>query len=310
MGHVAQAFPETDPEWRRELTLRSYEHLAMLAVEVSAMPRLITPDAWAEHVEVAQMDAALRELLSVRPTLLITGHVGNWEVVGATLGVLGFPIHALYRPLDMKPLDRWLRRTRGAQGIELLDKFGAAIQLPRLLASNERVAFVADQNAGDRGLSVPYFGRLTSTYKTIGVLAMRYGASIVCGHARRLGWDDGGSSRGRRVGGSALRYRIEIIDTFGPDEYMAQPDPQFYIAARYRRAFEGMIRAAPEQYLWMHRIWKSRPPHERANKPMPDRLRAKIADLPWTTDADVEAIEDRSDRDRALLAELGVDRLP
>lgn len=314
IGHLEQAFPDADEAWRHETALRSYEHLAMLGVELTAIPRVITHDAWGHHVEIGEMSAALHALLSGKPTVLITGHCGNWEVLGGTMGVLGFPMHALYRPLDLRPLDQWLRRTRAAQGIDLVDKFGAADILPGLLESGEPVGFVADQNAGDRGLFVPFMGRLTSTYKTIGLLTMQYQATVICGHARRLDWDGDspspGTSTGRRVGQRGLHYRIEVGDVFGPEDYTAAPDPLYYIAARYRRAIEAMIRRSPEQYLWMHRIWKSRPPHERQNKPFPPRLRAKIAELPWFDDAAVESIVDRSDRDRALLTELGTDRLP
>lgn len=315
-GALAQAFPDSDEDWRRETALRSYEHLAMLGVELTAVPRVITPDAWGEHVEIGDMSAALRALLADRPTVLITGHCGNWEVLAATLGVLGFPMHALYRPLDLQPLDMWLRRTRANQGIDLVDKFGAAEILPRLFENREPVGFVADQNAGDRALFVPFMGRLTSTYKTIGLLTKQYNATVVCGHARRLDWDaekpvaGTGPALGRRVGQRGLHYRIDVTDVFGPGDYNHQPDPLFYIAARYRKAIEDMIRSSPEQYLWMHRIWKSRPPHERKNSPFPPRLREKLEQLPWFTDADVDAIVDRSDRDRALLQELGTDRLP
>lgn len=308
------AMPGLTPAARGELVLRSYEHLAMLAVEVAMLGRLITPDSWQEHVQLGPMADALRPLLRRDPVVLISGHTGNWEVLGATMGVLGFPMHALYRPLDIRPLDRWLRRTRAAQGIELIDKFGAADRLPALLDQRDPVAFIADQNAGDKGVFVPFFGRLASAYKTIALLTLTHGATVLCGQAMRLDWDDDPSdpavALGRPVGDDALRYRMDIVDQFGPDEYLAQPDPAYYITARYRRAIETMVRRAPEQYLWMHRAWKSRPLHERRGEPFPPRLRDRLSGLPWMTDHDVQAIVDRSDADAALLARLGTDRLP
>jgi len=199
-----------------------------------------------------------------------------------------------------------------------VDKFGAAERLPELIDAGEPVGFVADQNAGDRGLFVPFLGRLTRTYKTIGLLAMRARATVVCGWARRIvqGEVDQPVRRGFSAGvGSAeidrgFRYRIEIPDVIHPEDYERQPDPLFYLTARYRRAIETMVRTAPDQYLWMHRIWKSRPRHERAHKPFPRSLRERLAALPWLDGAGVDALVERSDRDRALLAELGVDRLP
>src|SRR5690606_3396992 len=108
--------------------------------------------------------------------------------------------------------------------------------------------FVADQNAGDRGLHVPYFGRLASSYKSIALLAVQHNATVIVGQARRIA-AGAGAPRG-------VRYRIELQDVFGPRDWAGFDDPMFYVTARYRRGLEQLVRAAPEQYLWMHRIWK------------------------------------------------------
>ncbi|MBY0262107.1 MAG: hypothetical protein K2Q20_07165, partial [Phycisphaerales bacterium] len=92
------------------------------------------------------------------------------------------------------------------------------------------------------------------------------------------------------------------IDIITPEDWKDQPDPLFYISARYRRALEAMVRRAPEQNLWLHRYWKSRPRHEHAGKPVPRGLLEKIRALPWTTEEDVERIKDWSARDAAELA--------
>lgn len=103
-----------------------------------------------------------------------------------------------------------------------------------------------------------------------------------------------------------MRYRIEIEDRIDPEEWEGQPDPLFYITARYRRAIEQSVRKAPEQYLWMHRIWKSRPLHERCDKPFPSLLRAKLEALPWMTQGELDSIIHQSDLDRAMLREQGI----
>ena len=293
-ANIARALPDLTPDRARELALDAYRHLFVLAAEVAVTPRLITPDGYAAHVELGELAPALRILQSGEPCLLITGHCGNWELLGYTLALLGFPVHALYRPLDMKPLDRWVQETRSRRGLELVDKFGAAQKLPPIVERGDPVAFIADQNAGDRGLFVPFFGRLASAYKTPGVLAMRYRAPILCGCATRLPPESPGDD--------PFRYRIDVVDVVRPADWDDQPDPLFYITARYRRAIETMVRRAPEQYLWMHRYWKSRPRHERQGKPFPDRLRAKLEALPWTTADEVEALVEQSVRETAARA--------
>lgn len=303
-GNLRWCFPDWDEDRVHACAVEAYRHLFTLGVEVMAGPQLIASDAYASYVQIGSVQAGLEELLGDQPCLLVTGHCGNWELLGATMAVLGFPMHALYRPMDIKPLDDWLYRTRAARGIELVDKFGAAQRLPELLEQGESVAFIADQNAGDRGLFVPFFDRLASAYKTIGVMAMRYRAPVICGSARRLSGGIEGDAAGREPA-SRFRYRIDISDVIRPEDWDEQPDPLFYITARYRRAIELMVREAPEQYLWMHRYWKSRPRHERTGAPFPDRLREKIRSLPWMTDESMARIEQRSAIDAEEYASSG-----
>jgi KDO2-lipid IV(A) lauroyltransferase len=145
-----------------------------------------------------------------------------------------------------------------------------------LIQRNTSVGFIADQNAGDRGLFVPFFGRLASSYKSIGLLAMRYNIPIAAVHAKRI---DG-----------RFKYEVSLTDYIEPDEWKNQPDPLFYITARYNRAIQQMIINAPEQYLWLHRRWKSRPAFELENKPMPKKLLQQLESLPWMTDQELSTI--------------------
>lgn len=295
---LAIAMPQLTDQQRRAMVLQSYEHLAMLATELAMLPRYLTEDAWSEYIELGELNRVIRPLLEDRPSLLLTAHCGNWEVLGYTMALLGFRMHAIYRPLDLRPADRWLRQTRSRRGLELLDKFGAMHRLPGLLRKGEAVAFVADQNAGQRGVHVPFFGRLASSYKSIGLMAIQHRARIIVGCAQR--------QRTNPYQGPCMRYHIEIEDRIDPEEWEGQPDPLFYITARYRRAIEQSVRKAPEQYLWMHRIWKSRPLHERSDKPFPSLLRAKLEALPWMTQGELDSIIHQSDLDRAMLREQGI----
>lgn len=314
--HLRVAFPEWDDVERERVAIAGYEHLFRLAVEFAYAPRLLTTDNWTRHVEVGPVAGAVQQIMNERPCVMITGHCGNWEVLGYTLGLLGFGMHALYRPLDLKPLDDWVRQTRQSRGLTLIDKFGAADVLPKILApggekQGSPIGFVADQNAGDRGLCVPFFGRLASTYKTIGLLAIQHNATIICGMARRVPAHEPAppvtdqsviNPPAPPADSPNFRYRLESSDVIHPEDWKDQPDPIFYITARYRRAIEKMVRSAPEQYLWMHRIWKSRPRHERLNRPFPDALKEKLRALPWMTDQELARIMDHSERDRQALA--------
>lgn len=300
--HLREAFPDLDENEHRRLALSAYEHIFKLGAEFSFAPRLLTEDGWPRHIALADVSASVRALLGPRPVTLITGHIGNWELIGYALALMGFPIHAVYRPLDNRALDGWMRETRRRRGLTLVSKWGAVRDIPKAMSMGNAAGFVADQNGGDRGVFVPYFGRLCSTYKSVGLMAMQFEAPIVCGFARRLNPGEP-VPHGTRIqpgfgGPGSLRYVAEIVDAFGPEEWNRYPDPLFYLTARYRRAMETMIRRAPDQYLWMHRVWRARPPHERLDKPFPQALKEKLAWLPWMTPAELERIIERSERDR------------
>jgi Kdo2-lipid IVA lauroyltransferase/acyltransferase len=316
--NISDAFPDWPQEKVQQYAVYSLEHLCQFGVEVMYSPRLITQEGFTRHLVFNDIDPAVREMLSERPVILITGHVGNWELIGYAISMLGFPMHAVYRPLDLAPLDAWMLDTRQRRGLTLVSKFGAVKALPPVMKAGFPVGLVADQSGGDRGLFTPFFGRLTSTYKSIGILAMQTGATLLCGMARRMRqgeplphgpWIEtpsGGRQFRSTADSPSLRYSVEMVDKFGPEDWNKQPDPLYYLTARYRRAIEMMVRAAPEQYFWMHRIWRSRPAHERLGKPFPQMLKDKLASLPWMTSADVEAVIERSRQDamavRPLLA--------
>lgn len=268
--NLAIAFPEWTPQHRTAVAEASLRHwFQFAAVDVLAMPRRVTPLSWTSHVTIGNIRAGLELLLEGRPAIFITGHFGNWELLGYTLATIGFPLHAVARPLDNRFLNRWILGVREARGMRIITKWGATPVLQEALDHGGAVAFIADQNAGDDGVFVPFFGRLASHYKAIGLLAMRYDAPIVTGCALRLGED--------------LRYRLDVTDVIDPSEWATADDPLFLITARYAQAMETMIRRAPEQYLWLHRRWKSRPRFEREGRAMPTSFRRKLESLPWMT---------------------------
>lgn len=299
--NLADAFPDLPEPRRRALAVASYQHLFKFGVEFILAPRLITQEGFARHLFFGDIAQGLRALLDGGPCILITGHCGNWELIGYAISMLGFPMHAVYRPLDLRPLDRWVLDTRSRRGLTLVSKFGAVRALPPVIRAGHPAGLVADQSGGDRGMFVPFFGRLTSTYKSIGLLALQTGATLVCGFARRCAPGErppGLPAAARDPGPDSLRYAVELTDVFGPRDWEGQPDPLYYLTARYRRAIEMMVRRAPEQYFWMHRVWRCRPAHERLGKPFPPHLRDKLAALPWMTPDAVQAVVDRSDRDQ------------
>ena len=273
---IAMAFPDWSPQRVDDVCLRSFEHVAMLGVELMHTPRTLGPHTWTRHIGIRKLGAGIDLLNRREPMIMITGHIGNWEVMGSVLASLGYDLDALARPIDNPLVDRWLMRIRQRRGMRIITKFDATDRMVRVLDDGGALAFIADQNAGDKGLFVPFFNRLASCYKSIGLLALNKRVPIVCGCGQRLP--------------GSLKFEVDLTDVIRPEEWEAHDDPLFYITARYSRALENMIRRHPEQYLWAHRRWKSRPRFERLGKPMPEALRKNLLSLPWIDEADVERL--------------------
>ena len=279
--NIRRAFPTMNENEVNRIAAASIEYMVRLfCVDSLVMPRLVTPSTWMQHVELGDLRDDLSVLTAGKPCLLIGAHCGNWELLGFTLAVMGFPMTALARPLDNVYLNRWLLSLRERRGLRVLTKWGATDQINTLISGEDpagrRIGFIADQNAGERGLFVPFLGKLASSYKSIGLLAMHHNVPIIAGYARRIG--------------DSFRYRLEVVDRFGPEAWSDQPDPLFYITARFNRAIERMVEQSPEQYLWIHRRWKSRPQWEQEGKEMPASLRSRLEGLPWMTQEELDRV--------------------
>ncbi|MEM9166793.1 MAG: lysophospholipid acyltransferase family protein [Planctomycetota bacterium] len=314
MRRIAFAFPDWDGPRVQSCAEGVWRHLFRLAGEVLVSGRLIRDGSWLNHVRFEPVFRGLDDVLDGRPAVCVTAHLGNFEIIGPVLSLLGVPMQAVYRPLDFKPLDDIVQGARRSTGMRLIDKFGAMRRLPSILDSGAVPAIVADQNAGERGEFVPFFGRLASSYKSVASVAMKRDAVLVVGAVvrdeppRSLGVDalhDAAAGRRR----DSLSYTCRIIEAIRPEDWRDQPDPAFYITARYRLLLERLVRQAPDQYFWMHRVWKSRPAFERERSAFPPELRDKLLALPWMTPAEVERIEAQSEADAAFMAETGSTRL-
>jgi KDO2-lipid IV(A) lauroyltransferase len=233
----------------RRIARGAFEHFAQLyLVELAMTPRLITEWSWARYIELGDLGPTLQELFKQRGAILVTAHFGNYEIVGYTVAKLGIPISAVMRPLDNPLLTEMVLSSRARGGLDLLFKKGVTETADALVASGGALSFIADQDAGRKGVFAEFFGRAASWYKSIALLAMHRRVPIIVGGAARV-------ARG-------FHYRIEVERIIQPEEWDGQADPLLWITQTYAAALEAIIRRHPEQYLWMHRRWKTRPRHE------------------------------------------------
>jgi KDO2-lipid IV(A) lauroyltransferase len=243
--NLRRAFPGEYTEPQIEALVRGvYRHFCTVIIEIIHLPRRLHLTNWKDHIDLVGGRAIVDRLLSGRPLLIITGHFGNWEMAGFALGLFGFRTHAIARPLDNPYLEDFLRRFREKTGQKLLAKRGDFDQMEALLKSGGVIATLADQDAGQRGLFVDFFGRPASTHKAVALLALEHRVPMAVVGTPKI---DG-------------RYQIRIGEIIFPEEYDKDPNAVRAITQRFTRALENMIRSAPEQYFWLHRRWKHEPP--------------------------------------------------
>lgn len=237
---------------RNRLVVDVYRHFCRLLIEIIHLPRRLHVQNWKHHLELKNGRQLVDCLLSDRPLLIVTGHFGNWELGGYMLGLLGFETYAVARPLDNPYLDDFLHRFREHTGQTILTKKGDFERMRQILSEGGVIATLADQDAGQRGLFVDFFGRPASTHKAIALLALEHRVPILVILARNTG--------------APLHYEIAVEELILPEEYAGQPDAVRAITQRFTKALERGVRQAPEQYFWLHRRWKHQP-IKRAGRP-------------------------------------------
>ncbi|MBN1361979.1 MAG: lysophospholipid acyltransferase family protein [Sedimentisphaerales bacterium] len=267
LDNLRASFPEKSEEWIWQTGRRSFEHIVMLTIDILFTPRLVKKYNWREYSCYKNAERAKWLMHERKGMLMVTGHYSNFEIIGYLLGLFGFPIYSIARPLDNKYLNHFLYRVREQRGQKIIDKKGAAEMMPRLTEEGSALGFIADQDAGKKGVFVDFFGRDASTYKSIGLLAITCKVPIAVGYSRRVG--------------NRFFFELGVNRIIFPHEWADKEDPLKWITAEYTEAIEAFVREDPTQYWWLHRRWKTRPKHELASvaEVLPDRREAPVGIL-------------------------------
>jgi KDO2-lipid IV(A) lauroyltransferase len=249
LENLRASFPEKSDAELRRIARKSCEHLIMVGAETLCMPRLMQFNKYLDYIDISGCLDPFQYIAAGNPAILVTGHFGNWEMMGFSMSAMGFPPTAVARPLDNPYLNEHILALRQRTGLKILFKEGMTDEAMADLRRGRPLGLIADQDAGRRGFFVDFFGRKASAYKSIAYLAMEENIPIFVGGVYRVG--------------PGFRYRIEMTDRIQPADYPKDLDGALAITQRYTAGIEKAVRLAPEQYLWVHRRWKTRPPEER-----------------------------------------------
>lgn len=260
------AFPEWSEERRRAVMWASFANLGRSVVEIAQFRRL-PADAMRERTRIEGIEhmEAARRASPTGGVVGITGHFGNWELLASSIARWGLPVTLVHRARSNPYVEALITDWRERGGLEVVRRGSAARAVLRALHAGRIVALPLDQNATSReGIFVPFFGRLACTRDGPARIAMRTGAPVVPVFLFHEGPGP------RHV--IRMAPALELVPAGSDREAAVQENVR-----RMNEAVEEAIRAAPEQWAWIHRRWKNQPPGE--PRPYPSRRRHRQREL-------------------------------
>lgn len=242
MRNLSFAMPELTDAARRRVVDGNFHSIARLLVALARFPRIDRHNIseWIRYEGFEHFEQAKARGKGV---LFATAHLGNWELSAFAHAVMTEPMHVVVRPLDNPLIDRLVAHRRAQPGNRVIEKKDFARGILKALGANEAIGILIDQNASpSEGEFVNFFGVPACAHSGFAKIAARSGAAVIPGFAL---W----SEQERRY---ILRFDrpIEMTGDAAHDTQALQSH------------LEGIIREYPEQWLWIHRRWKTRPPGE------------------------------------------------
>jgi KDO2-lipid IV(A) lauroyltransferase len=242
LRNLEMAMPELDATGRERIARGSFRSVGRILAAVARFPRIDSGNV-ADWIRYEGLEHFHQARAGGKGVLFATAHLGNWELSAFAHGLMTEPMHVVVRPLDNPRLDALARHHREMSGNRVIDKRGYARGILRALADNQAVGILVDQNtAADEGVFIDFFGIKACVGSGFAKLWARSGAAVIPGFAL---WSD--------------RERTYVLRFHPP---MWATGDTVADTQRVQGELERVIREFPDQWLWMHRRWKTRPPGE------------------------------------------------
>jgi KDO2-lipid IV(A) lauroyltransferase len=244
LSNLSNAFPDKDMREIIRIAKNTYRHLGVVAAEFFDIPRLKREDI-EKTFEIEGFEQCRAALERNKGLLIFSAHFGNWELMAVLLSMIIKPMLIIYRPLDNPLLEDLIKHVRGTGGSRTLPKERAMRNMLRALQKNEVVALLIDQNmAWQEGVFVDFFGRPACTTDGLAALALHTKAPVIPAFLARQP-----SGKYRLI----LGQEVELNDTGDHDQDVSTNTQKF------TRIIEDMVRRYPDQWLWLHHRWKTKP---------------------------------------------------
>jgi Kdo2-lipid IVA lauroyltransferase/acyltransferase len=248
------AFPERTPQEREQILRKLYRNLGWLLGEFCQMPKY-TRENTRRFLRYEGLEHYLAARERGKGVLIVTGHLGTWELSSYYHSLMGYPMSIVIRRLDNARVDQLVNEIRCLHGNRVLHKDDFARGLLAAMRHGETVGILMDTNmTPPQGVFVPFFERLACTASGMARVALKTGAAVLPGF---MVWEESEQKYVLRFG-----EEIPLVST-GDDEADTLAN-----TARFTAVIEDWVRRYPEQWLWVHRRWKTRPDGTREEQPI------------------------------------------
>jgi len=248
VGNLRRAFRDEYSERElKNIALRSMQNTIKSTFEFLRFP-LYTEEDIKRIVKVEGAENIENALKAGKGIVFATAHFGNWELLAARIHTLGCPMTAVGRPQEDSVINDLIVKLRTSKGTGHIPRGVPMYEhITGLLAANEAVGLVSDQNAGPKGLFVEFFGTKVSAFKGPGLFAVRTGCKIIPLYIVREGYE---KHRG---------YFLPAVEIKPSGD--AGKDVLAYCQA-YTKIIEDFVRQYPDHWFWIHKRWKTVAPGE------------------------------------------------
>lgn len=248
MRNLALALPKLSPAERKRILRGVYRHLGWQLVEFCRMARY-TRENTANWIRTEGLEHYQAARARGKGVLILTGHLGAWELSSFYHSLMGFPMGMVIRRLDNRRLDGFVNGVRCMHGNQVLHKDDFARGLLKAMHDGGTVGILMDTNmTPPQGIFAEFFGRMACTASGLARVALKTGAAVLPGF---MVWEPG-----------ERRYVLH----FGPElDFSRSENMEEDVraaTAQCNRVLEAWVRRYPDQWLWIHRRWKTRPPGE------------------------------------------------
>jgi len=242
---LLKSFPDKDEQWAKETTRGIYRHFGKVMAELSRIPLMINGN-FDDGVEIDADSVKILDdtMAKGKGAFIVSGHFGNWETAGALAADLGYPVDFLVGRQSNSGVEELLDRYRKSAGLGIIKAADAGKGILRSLRKNRMIAVMMDQDARHHGVFVPFFGRLASTPRGVGRFAVKVKPSIIFMHTYREKNDK-------------ICIKLHSIDY----DYCGDNEKDIYeLTKLITEKIEECVRLHPDQWLWLHKRWKTAPP--------------------------------------------------